>query len=110
MIVHTPEGPSDMSWAVARLLGWSFDRRNDGVKVNGCGMDMGFHLVYSLSYVLFPQGVGCIGAGCLSNDHSNGDRDYTPHGNGMTPHLREVIVGADHWHRDGGYALRQRWL
>jgi hypothetical protein len=44
------------------------------------------------------------------DDHSNGDRDHTPHGNGMTPHLRAVVVDADHWHREGGYALRHRWI
>ena len=25
------------------------------IRVNGCGMDMGFHLVYSLSSVLYPN-------------------------------------------------------
>ena len=82
-------------------------------------MDMGFHLVYSLSYALWPDGFGCVGAGCPSNDHSNGDRDYTPHGptdaNG-DPEDRDPGPGeardglVRHWHRDGGYALRQRWL
>ena len=56
VIIHTPEGPSDMSWAVAKLLGWSFDRRNDGVKVGGCGMDMGFYLVNRLAETLYPNG------------------------------------------------------
>lgn len=66
---------------------------DDGsVKIGGCGMDMGFALVYELSAVLFPL-FECIGEQCPSNDHSNGDRDYTPH-----------------LHSDGGYALRQRWL
>jgi hypothetical protein len=37
---------------VARALGWSVGK-HDGVKVSGCGMDMGFHLVYTLSRVLF---------------------------------------------------------
>lgn len=35
----------------------------------------------------------CIGHGCPSNDHCNGDRDYTPH-----------------HHNSGGYALKHRWL
>ena len=35
----------------------------------------------------------CIGAGCPSNDHINGDRNHTPH-----------------LHESGGYALRQRWI
>ncbi len=43
---------SDLSWAVARVLGWRFDGEHGGVKVQGTGMDMGFHLVYTLSVVL----------------------------------------------------------
>lgn len=30
-------------------------RSDDGLKVDGCGMDMGFSLVYNLSSVLFPR-------------------------------------------------------
>ena len=97
------------NYAVSKALGWP-QGKSDSVKVSGCGMDMGFHLAYALSHALYPTGHGCTGEGCRSNDHSNGDRDYTPHGNGMTPHLREVITGADHWHKDGGYALNHRWL
>ena len=96
VVVHTPEGPQDLSWAAARALGWSFDRRNDGVKVNGCGMDMGFHLVYSLSYVLFKGAFVCIGEACPANDHHNSP--YPPK------------VAGSMTHSDAGYALRQRWL
>jgi len=31
-------------------------RKSMGLKVGGCGMDMGFHVVYTLSRVLFPEG------------------------------------------------------
>lgn len=90
--------------AAAVLLGLPKTGGGDGIKMNGCGMDMGFHLVYELSHALFPKGAGCIGEGCPSNDHSNGDRDFTPHKvEGLKPY-------ADHWHRDGGYMLRHRWL
>ena len=44
----------DLSWAVARALGWSLGDR--GVKVNGAGMDMGFHLVYTLAHALYGDG------------------------------------------------------
>jgi hypothetical protein len=30
--------------------------KNDGIRVGGCGMDMGFHLVYNLGYVLYDDG------------------------------------------------------
>ena len=81
------------NYSVALALGYKRAKRGDGLVVGGCGMDMGFHLVYSLSRTLFPGGYTCIGDGCPSNDHSNGDRDRTPH-----------------THADGGYALKQRWL
>ena len=84
---------------VAKALGWRQAKRGDGIVVGGAGMDAGYHLAYTLSRVLFPDGFGCIGSGCPSNDHHNGDRDYTPH--------RE---DAPHWHSNGGYALRHRWI
>jgi hypothetical protein len=79
-------------WASC-IVGWPIDRNNGGVKVTGCGMDMGFHLVYCLSSALWKEGFDCIGDKCPSNDHTNGaPRDGKSH------------------HKSGGYALRQRWL
>lgn len=112
---------------VAAVLGYRWDDRNGkhGLVVGGCGMDMGFHVVYNLARVLFPDGHGCIGEGCPSNDHSNGDRDWTPHDPDAWDTNSEMASGLDrmrarerqeqtgkrhHWHRDGGYALRQRWI
>lgn len=138
--------PRHLNYHIARVLDWSESKDRDGIKVDGCGMDMGFHLVYSLSSVLFRDGFGCVGKAesgdswCPSNDHSNGDRDYTPHekaeprictecndGKVRVHHLYTrddeapdmqncrtchgtAHLGPGHWHRDGGYALRQRWL
>lgn len=42
----------DVSYDVARVLGWSLDRDNGGVQVQGCGMDMAFHMVYSMSRII----------------------------------------------------------
>ena len=81
------------NYSVAEALGLKLSKNGDAVKVGGCGMDMGFHLVYELGAALWPNGYTCTGPGCQSNAHTNGDRDYTPH-----------------LHRDGGYALQQRWL
>lgn len=97
----------DIDGTVARALGLTFDRDRGGVKVDGASMDIGFWLVYELSRALWPKGYGCIGANCLSNDHTNGDGDYTPHSGCGKPDARDH---RDHWHRDGGYALRARWL
>jgi hypothetical protein len=70
----------DISYFVSKIL----DRplaKNNGVKVAGCGMDMGFHLVYSLSYALFPKGT----------DAPHGTRNGDPDS-------------------DGGYVLKHEWL
>jgi hypothetical protein len=82
-----------LGYNVADALDMRYDREREGVKIGGCGMDMGFAIVYDLSRVLFADGFDCIGEGCPANDHNNGDRDYTPHR-----------------HSDPGYALKQRWL
>lgn len=94
-IVHEGE-IFDISGLAARAIGWTFDDRG-GVKVQGCGMDMTFHVVYTLSRALFPNGHRCTSKTdkygrhvCPSNDHANGDRRY----DGRKP-----------LHRDGGYAL-----
>jgi hypothetical protein len=70
----------DISYFVANALGWKLSK-DGGVTVGGCGMDMGFHLVYSLSWVLFPNGT--------TEPHGtrNGEPDC-----------------------DGGYALKHKWL
>lgn len=87
--------------------------KGDGLQVGGCGMDMGFHLVSTLSHAVYPDGFGCVGERCPSNDHVNGDRDYTPH---MAEGDRHNADGTlctchrDHWHQAGDYALRHRWL
>lgn len=43
------------NYAVSTVLGWARGKR-DGIRVSGCGMDMGFHLVYNLSLVLYGSG------------------------------------------------------
>lgn len=83
----------------AAVLGSDTVSDKGGIIVNGCGMDMGFSLVSNLSRYLWPDGFTCIGERgpngrrCPSNDHMNGDRDYTPH-----------------HHKSGGYALRHEWI
>jgi len=52
-----------------------------GIVANGCGMDMGFDLVYSLGYHLWPNGTP------------------EPHG------TRNGVPDSD-----GGYALKHRWV
>jgi len=74
----------DLTYLVSKALGWKRNKRHEGINVNGCGMDMGFHLVYTLSSVLYPKGF------------------KTPEG-----YWRNEPLDFD---PDGGYALKQRWL
>lgn len=78
---------------VADLLDYRMASAERGVKVPGAGMDMGFHVVYALAATLYPDGFECLSERCRSNDHSNGDRDRTPH-----------------HHASGGYALNHEWI
>lgn len=79
---------ADVTWHVAALL--SDPVQKDGtIRVHGCGMDMGFHIVYTLSRRLFPDGFKPRDAG----------KDYGRNG-----------TSADDIDKDGGYALKQRWL
>ena len=89
--------PLCIEWKVGKATGYTLTPtgRNEGIKIGGCGMDMGFKLVYDLSRALFPDGFDCIGEKCLASCHVNGDRDYT--------------IGRHH-DENGGYALKQRWL
>jgi hypothetical protein len=82
-----------LSGMASTACGFKMDPKRQGIRIGGCGMDMGFAIVYELSSVLFRDRFECIGDRCPSNDHSNGDRDRTPHK-----------------HSDGGYALRHSWL
>ena len=79
-----------LSGYVAEVTGFSRDKDSGALRVGGCGMDMGFHVVYSLGSTLYPNGYPCAGTGCRSNDHFNGEKNAH--------------------HRDGGYAFRQEWI
>jgi len=73
--------PRRISWQVAKLLDYPQDRDTCGVKVSGCGMDMGFSLVYNLGAIYWPNGT----------KKPHGTRNGEPDS-------------------DGGYALKQKWL
>lgn len=55
-----------------------------GLKVGGCGMDMGFHIVYNLGRALYPKGFKVKGRG------RNGDESG--------------------WDKDGGYVFKSEWI
>lgn len=121
VVILRPDGVTlHPNWSVAKALGLRQGKR-DGVIVGGCEMDMGFHLVSNLGWILYPNGFGCVGERCRSNDHANGDRDHTPHTAGDPIRVERDArnnrtfffapgAGHVHWHASGDYALRHEWL
>ena len=82
-----------LDYNINLALGKNPGDTGNGVRMDGCGMDMGFALVYDLSYTLFPGGYRCTGKSCMSSDHANGmKRDRRKN------------------HKSGGYAINHRWL
>lgn len=75
----------NLDYSVAVVLGLSADPR--GIKVGGGGMDMGYHLVYSLGSALFGRGEETAKIG-----HFTGRNGMT------TPET------------DGGYLLNHSWI
>ncbi len=70
-----------IGWTAAKAMERTFDSDKSGIRIGGCGMDMGFSLVYDLGATLWPKG--------------------TP-----KPHSRRN--GEDD--RSGGYALKHEWM
>lgn len=108
------------------------------LKVGGCGMDMHFHTVYSLSRALYADGYACTGDStqprrrCGSNDHSNDysdfgreyDAKFGPVEATHTSAREQAVAERQDYisrklatsydpariHSDGGYALTHRTL
>jgi hypothetical protein len=70
-----------LDWYIARITSYSHDRNRGGLIVNGCGMDMGFSVVYELGSTLWPKGT----------PKPHGTRNGEPD-------------------RKGGYALKHSWM
>lgn len=70
-----------LDYWVAKAKGEHIDDKHGGLKVSGCGMDMGFNLVYNLGHMLWPNGT----------NKPHGSRNGAPDS-------------------DGGYALKHQWL
>ena len=81
LFVIRDDEPLRLTWSAAAATGYRYCERRESLKIEGCGMDMGFSAVYSLGRALWPDGT----------DSPHGTRNGEPD-------------------RDGGYALKQRWL
>lgn len=99
----------DLDYNAQMILGYPAPKRGSGLRVGGCGMDMGFHMVYTLSRYLFPDGFGEVG--------EKGNKKKRP----KTKVEAEKMVkegwefygrngDKSGWDNDGGYALKHKWL
>lgn len=81
LYVFRDNEPRRITWAACEATGATYNRKHDGMRMDGCGMDMCFAAVYNLGQALWPQGT------------------EAPHGtrNGQPD-------------TSGGYALKQRSL
>ena len=71
----------NITWDVCAAADFTFCGRRHSLKIEGCGMDMGFQAVYCLGFAIWPDGTP------EPHGTRNGQPDTNP-----------------------GYALRQRWL
>jgi len=79
-----------VTYAVSQVTGYKQSKVDSALVVGGCGMDMGFAVVYDLSRGLFPRGF-YIGK---TDYPRNGDKE-----------IMETRIDPD-----GGYALTHRWI
>lgn len=79
--VRTGPRVRSIGWIAAKAMGRNFDSDLQGIKIGGCGMDMGFALVYDLGATLWPKGTP------KPHGKRNGEPDS-----------------------EGGYALKHSWL
>lgn len=52
-VYNDEPGLINITYLADRILGWGMDER--GLKVGGCGMDMHFHTVYTISSILYGR-------------------------------------------------------
>jgi hypothetical protein len=76
----------DITLAVSKLGIGTFNRDKGTIMVGGCGMDMGFNVVYSMGLRLYPEGFELKKGQYGRNGNKSG------------------------FDRDGGYALQQIWI
>jgi len=99
VMVFRNDQPHYLTYQVADLLGYKMHKKYEGLKVGGCGMDMGFSVVYGLSAQLYRES----GYECIKDDENNVRCPSNFHVNTRDKTIKEPI------HHDG-YALRHRWL
>jgi hypothetical protein len=90
----TEQAVTDITGLVAHALGYR-RHKDGGLVVGGCGMDMGFAVVYNLGRAMFPKGAPrFVSRGREVQEQQAAKRE------GREPRGEY----------DGGYLLKQEWL
>lgn len=123
----------DLTRLAAKATGMTVDRDRDGIRIQGCGMDMGFELVYQLGRALWPEGFapgdpwrpGAYKVCGIRPEDGKLVNVNFGRGKNAGPMRREELAAfvakgwtfpngrngdTSGWDNDGGYALRQRWI
>ena len=101
--------PRYIACSVAVIFAQSRDKY-DGLKIDGCGMDMGFALVYRLSFLLYPEGFGIEGKGPFGHKGRPATKEKAAAMVAKDWTFRGRNGDTSGWDDDGGYALNQRWI
>ena len=88
-VVHKGE-LHNVTYLVGAITDYRPSKKTYGLVVSGCGMDMGFHLIYTLSRIMYPKG--------FKSSLRNGV-------NGMNPKAKGY-----EWDNDGGYRINHEWM
>jgi hypothetical protein len=84
-IVIVDNKPISIDYLISELGVFKQDKKHEGLRVSGCGMDMGSHLIYETSAMLFTDPA--------ENERITSERDGVA------------------WKRsNGGYVVKQEWL
>lgn len=104
------KGPQCLSYYIGKVCGYGRDDSNGGIKIVGCGMDMGFHIVHSLGYALYGEEAGkgtSAKANKLRAQIAKADPNYLTQGGAVMPDTTKPDLC---WFGAAGYALHHRWL
>lgn len=75
-----------INWEIANVLDMKHDAKHGGLRVHGCGMDMGFSIVYNLGRAIYPKGFKLPKGKYGRNGDTSG------------------------FDKDGGYAFKSEWI
>lgn len=118
LVVARDNEVTDITFHAARAMGEKVKQggqyvQDAGIVIGGCGMDMGFSLVYDLGRYLFPDGFG------VEMEIKDAVRPSPLRPVSQEAAAKLVAIGykscgrngdPSGWDNDGGYALKQRWL